>query len=325
MASGEDGRAARARLGAVGRRLRRRVGAPAPAAAPAPPPPPAPAAPDWTGTSPGAIAARVEDIAVAIGRIELRQEQLAQAVRHAAEQEALFRRLLGQLRREPAYAAAFDEPDPLVSVCIPTYDSVATLVERAVPSALAQDHPRIEVVVVGDAAAPGTGEALRALGDPRVRYEDLPLRGPYPDDARARWLVAGTGPLNRAMELAEGRWIAVLNDDDAFRPDHVSRLLAFARADRLEVAYGRIEQHRPDGTSEPLGGFPPADHRFGWQMALQHAAMTLFDYELAAHLFDVPGDWHRARRMLRAGVRFGHLEHTVADYWPSTLWRARGD
>jgi hypothetical protein len=60
-------------------------------------------------------------------------------------------------------------------------------------------------------------------------------------------------------------------------------------------------------------------------MALQHAAMTLFDYELAAHLFDVPGDWHRARRMLRAGVRFGHLEHTVTDYWPSTLWRARGD
>ena len=32
--------------------------------------------------------------------------------------------------------------------------------------------------------------------------------------------------------------------------------------------------------------------------------MLLFEYELAAALFGEPGDWHRARRMLRAGVRF---------------------
>jgi glycosyltransferase involved in cell wall biosynthesis len=212
-------------------------------------------------------------------------------------------------------------PAPLVSICIPTYTHHELLLERAIPSALAQDHPEIEVVVVGDTAPPETAEGIARLDDPRVRYENLSLRGPYPEDPRRRWYVAGTGPLNRSMALARGAWIAILNDDDALRPQHVSTLLAAAREARAEVAYGRLEQHAPDGGTELLGAFPPVNHAFGWQLALQHRALRLFEYELAAALFDEPGDWHRCRRMLRAGVRFHMVDEVVCDYYPSFLWQ----
>ena len=236
------------------------------------------------------------------------------------DDEAATRRLLHQARTSESYAKVYEAAQPLVSICIPTYQNWRGLVERSLPSVLAQDHPRIEVVVIGDAAPPETERAIRELGDNRVRYENLPVRGPYPEEERKLWYVAGTGPLNRAMELAGGHWLATLNDDDAMRPDHVSTLLQAARETRSEVVYGQLEQHAPDGSSEMILAWPPANHAFGWQAAIQHAALSLFEFELSACVFDEPGDWHRARRMLRAGVRFRMIERVVGDYYPSTLW-----
>jgi hypothetical protein len=247
---------------------------------------------------------------------------LMEVAQLALDDEAATRRLLDAARSAPDYERPFTEAAPLVSVCIPTYTNHAQLVERAIPSALDQDYSNVEVVVVGDAAPAETAASIERLADARVRYENLSVRGPYPDDARARWLVAGTGPLNRSMTLARGSWIAILNDDDALRPRHVSSLLEVAQASHNEVVYGRLQQHAPDGSTELLGAFPPASHDFGWQLALQHRAMRLFEWELAAALFGEPGDWHRARRMMRAGVRFSMIDQIVCDYYPSTLWRA---
>jgi glycosyltransferase involved in cell wall biosynthesis len=239
----------------------------------------------------------------------------------ALDDEAQTHRLLDAARADADYDRPFDVAEPLVSICIPTYTNYRGLIERAIPSALAQTHGRVEVVVVGDAAPSETVAAIEALGDARVRYENLSIRGPYPEDPRRRWLVAGTGPLNRSIELAQGEWIIILNDDDALRPDHARVLVGAARVARDEVVYGKFEQRSPDGSSELIGGFPPENHRFGWQCAVQHRSVArLFRYELAAALFDEPGDWHRARRMLRAGVRFSMVDEVVFDYYPSFLW-----
>ena len=283
--------------------------------------------------------AGADTLAADLGALKASLEQLRGEHRALAEQVQVARRELmavGQLalddetaarqdlraaRAAPGYEGPFTERDPLVTVCIPTYANHKDLLERSIPSALAQDHPNIEVVVVGDAAPPETAAGIERLNDPRVRYENLAVRGPYPDDARQRWLVAGTGPLNRAFELARGAWIAVNNDDDALRPNHVSTLLAEAQQSRDEVVYGRLIQHAPDGSSETIGQFPPVNHGFGWQLALQHRALLVFEFKLSAALFGEPGDWDRARRMLRAGVRFRMIDEIVCEYYPSSLWR----
>jgi glycosyltransferase involved in cell wall biosynthesis len=254
------------------------------------------------------LAAMREDL-VAIGQLVL-------------DDEAASRRLLDAVRAAPEYEEPFNDPAPLVSICIPTYTNYRGLVERAIPSALEQDHENVEVVVVGDAAPPETAEAIQGLGEPRVRFENLTVRGPYPEDPQRRWLVAGTGPLNRSVDLARGAWITILNDDDALRANHASLLVATAQARRDEVVYGAFEQHAPDGSSEVLGRFPPQLGQFGWQCAVHHRDIArLFRYELAAALFGEPGDWHRARRMLRAGVRFSMVDEIVFDYYPGLLWR----
>jgi glycosyltransferase involved in cell wall biosynthesis len=280
-----------------------------------------------------AMAGDIRALGAALEQLRADQQRLTEEVRTtyrdlmavgqlALDDESAARLALEAARAAPDYEVPFIESNPLVSVCIPTYQNHVQLLERSIPSALAQDHGNIEVVVVGDAAPPETAAGIERLNDPRVRYENLTMRGPYPDDARQRWLVAGTGPMNRAFELARGAWIAVNNDDDALRPTHVSTLLAAAQESGDEVVYGRLLQHAPDGSTETVGVFPPISHGFGWQLALQHRAMRLFAFKLAAALFGEPGDWDRARRMLRAGVRFRMVDEIVCDYYPSTLWRA---
>ena len=189
-------------------------------------------------------------------QLQSTQRDLMAVGQLALDDEAAARHALAAARAVPDYEAPFTESDPLVTVCIPTHTNYVHLLERSIPSVLAQDYRNIEVVVVGDAAPPETAAGIEQLNDPRVRYENLNVRGPYPDDPRERWLVAGTGPLNRALELARGAWIAVNNDDDALRPNHVSSLLALARDSRDEVVYGRLVQHAPDGSTKILGVFP---------------------------------------------------------------------
>ena len=76
--------------------------------------------------------------------------RLREILRSIAGREPLQRERLRELRGSERYLAAFVEPEPLVSVVIPTYDNTVLLRERAICSVLAQTYQHFEVVVVGD-------------------------------------------------------------------------------------------------------------------------------------------------------------------------------
>lgn len=233
------------------------------------------------------------------------------------DREPEMRERLKRIRSDAAYSAAFDEDEPLVSVVIPTYDRGDLLLSRAIPSVVAQSYNNIELIIVGDCAPEETGRRLEELGDPRITYQNLSYRGPYPRDSRDLWHVAGIPPRNLGVSLARGLWIAPLDDDDAFHPRHVEDLLALAKRDRYEVAYGTLRCVMNDGSEFPLGTYPPEIGHFGWQSAIFHAGLRFFEMELADALFFSPADWSLCRRMLRAGVRFGMLDAVVTDHYES--------
>jgi hypothetical protein len=208
--------------------------------------------------------------------------------------EAWHRRQLRELRRTADYESAYTDPDPLISVLIPTYERLDLLRTRAIPSVLAQQHRNLEIVIVGDCGAYGRDDITEGFGDAPIRYFNLPLRGPYPEEARKRWFVSGTTPFNEAMASARGAWLAPFADDDAMRPNHLSVLLEAARERRLEFVYGRLHQHLADGADLVLGSFPPRLHDIGLQAALLHGHLKLFELEFADADFDIPADWARS-------------------------------
>ena len=222
--------------------------------------------------------------------------------------------------------AAAADPHPLVSIVIATYNRGRAARRADDPFAVAPDLPRWEAVIVGDACTDDTGALIAGLGDPRLRFENLAERGVYPEDPLQRWMVAGCAPMNRALELARGDWLAYLDDDDVFTEDHIDVLLehALALARRVRLRGGRVRA-LADGMA-PHRGLPA---RAGQAHALERPVPPLAASSCAttsAWKWSLGADAHLWMRMKALGVRFAFLDRVVcrAPLRPGETSRARG-
>jgi succinoglycan biosynthesis protein ExoO len=120
---------------------------------------------------------------------------------------------------------------PDVSVIIAAWKA-ADFVERAVRSALQSRGVIVEVVVVDDASPDRTFAVLKDLAahDPRVIVDRLPANG-GPSVAR-----------NRALALATGHFIAVLDADDEIEPDRLARLVTQAERRAADIVVDNMKE-----------------------------------------------------------------------------------
>jgi hypothetical protein len=221
---------------------------------------------------------------------------------------------ISEIRNLPTYAESYIG-SPLVSVCIATYNRARILCERTLPTVINQTYKNWEAVIVGDACTDDTDARIASLGDSRIRFCNRPTNGPYPVDPVLRRCVAGTLPGNESRELARGRWIAPLDDDDEWTPDHIETLLATAFSRRAELIYGRLKvviEGSPIQTW--IGNWPPRYGDFALQGAIYHADLRGFRFDITAFERELPGDWDLTQRMLDAGVRFDFTERIVGTY-----------
>ena len=96
-------------------------------------------------------------------------------------------------------ARTYDDPhqEPLVTVCVPTYNRGPLLIERAVASVLSQTYANIELMIVGDHCTDNTAELLAEIKDPRLCFYNLPSRSRnYRQTVENHWFVGGATPAN---------------------------------------------------------------------------------------------------------------------------------
>ena len=187
----------------------------------------------------------------------------------------------------------------------PTWGRHELLLDRCMPSVAAQTWPRIEHVIVSDGPDPGLRHLLRDALGPLVVFAELPEHDP-----RARW---GHWARLRAAELATGEYICYLDDDNAFRPQHVERLAAALQA-RPEAgfAYSQIQMNR-DGQFYFVGADPPAYGQIDTS-AIMHRR-GLLETATWRDEGQVTIDWDLVERWLQAGVKWAHVPEVTADYY----------
>jgi glycosyltransferase involved in cell wall biosynthesis len=218
-------------------------------------------------------------------------------------------------RAEPAYQAAFEEVDPLVSVCVGTFNRMRLLTERCLPSLLSQSYRNLEILVVGDACTDGTAERIAALCDPRIHFLNLSQRGAYPMDPHLRWMVAGSTPVNMALGMAKGSWITHLDDDDEYDSERIEKLLVLARKERADVVYHPFDYEKANGkwAINPADGF--RKDRVSTSSVFYHHWLRCLPWDLKAYEYREPGDWNRFRKMLYLGVRVArHPDRLLRHY-----------
>jgi len=112
-----------------------------------------------------------------------------------------------------------DDP-PAVSVLIPARNE-AHNIERCVGSLVAQEWPRLEVIVLDDRSEDGTGDLARAAGGDRVRV----LSG---SELPAGW-VGKNWACHQLAEAARGEWLLFTDADTEHAPGTVSAAVAYAQ------------------------------------------------------------------------------------------------
>ena len=166
---------------------------------------------------------------------------------------------------------------PRLSVVVATWNRSNAL-RFALESALRQGFADFELLVIGDACTDDSAEVVASFADTRISFTNL-----------ARNFGEQSGPNNVGCGIARGRFVAFLNHDDLWFPDHLATAvdllersgadLAFApaaaarRSDAAELARagaGRFVLHgaSPGGSYEPWH-FVPAS---SWVLRRELAA-----------------------------------------------------
>ena len=227
------------------------------------------------------------------------------------------KRLLQEVRngQETCWEAE-DEPEPLVTVRIATYNAGNLLAERALSSILNQSYQRLQILIVGDHCDEKTCETVRTFKDERITFINLPARGNYPEYRAHRRKVAGSHPMNIGLALAAGKWIAPCDDDDAFTPDHIEKLLQAARSKRVEMVYSKaLCETRPDNWEE-CGAEPLACGKITHGSVLYAARLRFMKHSNTSwKLHGEPSDWNLWKRMKRIGVKIGFLDQVTYKHY----------
>ena len=172
---------------------------------------------------------------------------------------------------------------PLVSIVTPTLNQ-GRFLRRAIDSVLAQDHPRIEYIVMDGGSTDDTLAVLQSYGN-RVRWISRP------DDGQA-------DAINRGFSMGSGEIRAYLNSDDVLLPGAVSEAARQLRAHpEWDLVYG--DALFVDESDAVTGRYATAD--------FSSAALWRED------IICQPAAFWRASAAARIGPFDAHL-HYVMDY-----------
>ncbi|AFG36157.1 glycosyltransferase family 2 protein [Spirochaeta africana] len=104
------------------------------------------------------------------------------------------------------------------SVIIPLHNK-APYIAAAVTSVLRQTWQELELIIVDDASTDNSLEICKQFTDKRISIYQRNLPGP-----------GGYAARNYGMQKAQGKWIAFLDADDQWMPDHLQKMVALAQA-----------------------------------------------------------------------------------------------
>jgi glycosyltransferase involved in cell wall biosynthesis len=174
-----------------------------------------------------------------------------------------------------------NQPLPMVSVLIPTYNRVHYLVE-AIETTLEQDYPNFEVVISDNGSTDGTeGRVKKYLADPRVRY--------FRNEKNL-----GSGPNYRKLlyEYAAGQLGHFLTDDDYFIDrQHLSKAVQLIQEEGVGVVFSGAEsRYREEKTGRSLSlGLEKVLPREWWleNLCRTRGGLTIFPSCGSGTLFEI--------------------------------------
>ncbi len=216
---------------------------------------------------------------------------------------------------------------PLVTVVIATYNR-PDLLRLTLEGLFSQSCSAWHAIIIGDHCTASTGDMIAALRHPNIRYINLPVR-----------CGEQALPNSVGLMLANSEYVAFLNHDDLWLPDHLAHAIdslaihsadlftaraAFAVSHPSSEGYSISEISPPDRTlpdafMRPFYLFEPIS---GWVLR-RAAALRVGAFTPAMQLYRTPlEDWLlRAWRCGLAHVDGGLVTVLKDNTYPAAVYR----
>lgn len=195
---------------------------------------------------------------------------------------------------------------PKVTVVIATYNRPDSLA-KTIQSVLLQSEPNWQLLVIGDCCDPRTLAVIEQVADPRIRYVNLPQR-----------CCEQSGPNSVGMLLADTEFVALLNHDDLWLPDHLQRALQSLHVSAANLYIARSAFCSRSVARDDLPEHPHFSETNPIQRKLRDAytgAPFLFEpcssWVMRRSLIDTVGPWRSGRTIYR----------TTLQDWLLRAWR----
>lgn len=192
-----------------------------------------------------------------------------------------------------------------VSVITPTWQRHQLLLERAIPSVQAQTFQDFEHIVISDGPDPTLRHLLAGLP---VTYLECARHDEHP-------MNFGSRARNAGLRIAAGELVAYLDDDNAWRPDHLDLLVkALDDNPAAGFAYSRMLTH-PQGTV--IGADPPRYGGIDTSLIMhRRELLKVAVWPKPAQIdFDQHApDWAIVAAWLTAATRWVHVPAITVDY-----------
>ena len=185
---------------------------------------------------------------------------------------------------------------PRITVVTPTWQRQELLVNRCIPSVRAQQYPgEVEHIIVCDGPDPGLPalDGLLML----TEHQTHGRRG-----LRARQYGA---------RAASGDVLAYLDDDNAWRPQHLAALTRALLDSGADFAYSRALCHS-DSLNYSIGTWPPVFAQIDTSVIVhRRELLDVADWRQSPG----PSDWDLVSRWLTRGAKWAFVPEVTLDYY----------
>lgn len=199
----------------------------------------------------------------------------------------------------------------MISVIISTYNRCNRL-KKAITSVLKQTYDDFELIIVDDKSTDETEKTVLSFNSSKIKY--ICLKSNFGCDTR---------PKNKGIIKSKGEYIAFLDDDNIYRPDHLTILYReMTKSDKFDVVYGdRWLIDETKRISPQLGISKDFDPAYLMQRNYIDTSDVLIKRKA---LFDVGGfderykkyiDWNLWVRMMKYGKKFKRVPLIITDYY----------
>jgi glycosyltransferase involved in cell wall biosynthesis len=199
---------------------------------------------------------------------------------------------------------------PVISVVLTTYNR-PQLLQRAIDSVLAQTFKDWELIIVDDHS-----DQAPQINIPDGEDRIIPIRLPWNTGFHVR-------PKNVGIMCSRGKYIAYLEDDNVFLPNHLQVLYDTITKTQADVVYG----------DRVYKSTIPDEKRFMGKMSfdydlqrinkgnyvdtsdIMHTIQAINDIGYWDIFWERKPDWLLMTRFGKAGKKIIHVPETLTEYW----------